>query len=99
MVAQQEQNVVEGLMVAEVPEDLGFSFLAQELGPTVPHGFAVGRDELGKDLAQARKVYVSAFQRRQGGEDGPVGAQGLVGDGDLAVTALLRAGAVEVEPD
>src|SRR3712207_6190193 len=99
MVAQQEEDVVEGLMVAQIPKDLGFSFLAQEPGPPVPHGLTVGRNECGKDLAQARQVYVPAFQHRQGSEDSTVCAQGLLGDGDLTVLSLLRAGAVEVKPE
>jgi hypothetical protein len=99
MVAQEEQDVVEGLMVTERPKQLRFALLARELGPAIPHRLVVGRDEIRESFSQAGQVYRLALQHCQGGEDGSVGAEGLLGDCDLAVLTLFGTGTFEVQPD
>jgi hypothetical protein len=92
--------VVEGLVVPKGTQEISHTpFVQKELGPTLPHGLSTRWDEFGKDLAQARKVYMSAFEDRECCEDGTIGAQGFLRDSDLAVATLFGAGSIEIEPD
>ncbi len=68
----------------------------ENLRKTLEEGLATKRHDLRQHLTQGTHIYRSSFQ---GGKDGRIRAQRLLGDGDLSVSALRRARAIEFEPD